>query len=324
MPNVDSGVYFFTALVPICNDGIIEHGDFKSSPVHMVRDALETLPTALQSPAAEAVGIQSPFARSLRTHFARLFVLDQPHFNGRDHSDVLLDTVQQLAGKGTGPLIPQPVDELTCPYLVVMINFDPRPDLSAEPRTYLEELWTLMEAELRAVLAWCYGFPEVRDARSFADFMIACQVETTMPFHDYGLNPAALPAFSLLYLVVAPVAGLILPWLLPFFGVSGWIAAPASLLLFLGGLVFDVQWVLRLGARPFPAVPHATLPDVLKALYLQQGFVRLAISQQGRSPAEQGAAFRAFLIATRPSDTLSPTQPPAVVRSQTKDDTTWA
>ena len=45
MPNLDGGHYFFTALLPIDNHGIVEHGAFKSSPVHMVRDALEALPT---------------------------------------------------------------------------------------------------------------------------------------------------------------------------------------------------------------------------------------------------------------------------------------
>ena len=49
MPNLDGGHYFFTALVPICNVGIVQHEAMKSSPIHMVREALETLPTALQS-----------------------------------------------------------------------------------------------------------------------------------------------------------------------------------------------------------------------------------------------------------------------------------
>jgi len=49
MPNLDGGHYFFTALLPIDNRVIVEHGAMKSSPVHMVRDALEALPTALQT-----------------------------------------------------------------------------------------------------------------------------------------------------------------------------------------------------------------------------------------------------------------------------------
>ena len=80
MPNLDGGHYFFTALLPIDNHGIVEHGSFKSSPVHMVRDALEALPTALQTRESEKIGIQSPFARSLRTHFVRMFLIDAPHF----------------------------------------------------------------------------------------------------------------------------------------------------------------------------------------------------------------------------------------------------
>ena len=49
--------------------------------------------------------MNSPFSRNLRTHFTRLVVLDQPQFNGRDHSDALVNAI-------TNPnlLAPQPVD----------------------------------------------------------------------------------------------------------------------------------------------------------------------------------------------------------------------
>jgi len=110
MPNLDGGHYFFTAVVPVCNRGIVEHQGMKSSPIHMVREALETLPTALQSRAAEEVGIQSPFARSTRTHFARFVVLDQPFYNGRDRADALLSAIQD-----TDLLKAQPHDLLACP-----------------------------------------------------------------------------------------------------------------------------------------------------------------------------------------------------------------
>ena len=105
MPSFDGGHYFFTALVPVCNRGIVEHQGFgheamRSSPIHMVREALETLPTALQSRASEEVGIQSPFARSTRTHFARLVVLDQPFYNGRDRADAIISTTASAFSRG--------------------------------------------------------------------------------------------------------------------------------------------------------------------------------------------------------------------------------
>src|ERR1700761_9168868 len=105
MPDLDGGHYFFTALLPIGNRGIVEHGPFKSSPVHMVRDALEALPTALQTREAEKIGIQSPFARSLRTHFVRIFVIDAPAYNGRDPQDSIVSAIEK-----TDLLKPQPVD----------------------------------------------------------------------------------------------------------------------------------------------------------------------------------------------------------------------
>src|ERR1700760_4527586 len=92
MPDLDGGHYFLTALLPIDNRGIVEHEGFKSSPVHMVREALETLPTALQSPAAEAIGVQSPSAPGPRTPLSRFVVIDQPFFNGRDPSDAVVGT----------------------------------------------------------------------------------------------------------------------------------------------------------------------------------------------------------------------------------------
>ncbi len=176
MPNLDGGHYFLTALLPVDNEGIVEHGPFKSSPIHMVRDALEALPTALQSKAAEEVGIQSPFARSVRTHLARFVVIDAPFSNGRDPADSIV-----TAALHTDLLAAQPVDRLSCPYILFCADFDP---VGEEPRSYLEELWTKAERELSSVFQYCYGFGAVKDAASFAAFFIACQIETTMPFND--------------------------------------------------------------------------------------------------------------------------------------------
>ena len=50
MPNFDGGHYFLTAILPIDNGGVFQHAGVVSSPVNLVRDALEALPTALQSP----------------------------------------------------------------------------------------------------------------------------------------------------------------------------------------------------------------------------------------------------------------------------------
>lgn len=316
MPNLDGGHYFFTAIVPIKNDVIVEHEGLRSSPVHMVREALETLPTALQSPEAVEIGIQSPFARSLRTHFARFVVLDQPFFNGRDHSDALADAL-----RGTDLLVPQANDVLACPYLLVMIDFDPQTDFdtkagAAEPRHYCEELWRLMPRELEAVFRYCYGFPAVRDAKTFADFLLPCQVETTMPFNDYWVGKPQLPTLSRALLIAPPAIGVALPLLAALFHRLSWpTGLVLALVLGLAGLAVDYWIVMRRGARPLPAAPDASLRHVLKALYLQQAFTRLAIAQQGADPQARGAAFRQFLATHRPDDLAGPTQMPGVIGS---------
>jgi hypothetical protein len=312
MPNLDGGHYFFTAVVPVCNVGIVEHEGMKSSPIHMVREALETLPTALQSPVTERTGIQSPFARSLRTHFARFVVLDEPFYNGRDHEDALVAAVT-----GVDLLKPQPDDVLSCPYLLVMIDFDPiSADGRGEPRAYFQELWERMPEELTAVFRYCYGFSAVKDPASFADFILPCQVETTMPFNDYWVGAPPLSSISKTGLIAIPVAGLALPLLAAAFGQWSWATGFwLGLLLFAIGVVIDFAWIMRRGAKPFPANPEGSLRHVLKALYLQQAFTRFAAEQQGRSPTASGAAFRTFLTTCQPANLAGPTQAPGVIRS---------
>ncbi|KTF68509.1 hypothetical protein ACNFJ7_05690 [Sphingomonas sp. HT-1] len=332
MANIDVSSYFFTAAVPVCNEGIVEHDGIKSSPIHVVREVLETLPTALQSHATEEIGLNSPFSRNLRTHFTRFVILDQPYFNGRDHSDALVNAI-----RGTNLLEPQPVDQITCPYIFWTIDFDLLdPSGAGEPRRYLEELWGQMEPELRSIFQYCYDFDTVTDAASFASYIQRCQIETTMPFHDYWYVPPKLSSISILGLALLPGAGALMllaslaawilrwtgwAWAAGFAGWSGWAWMPwAGLALLVLGLVVDYYWVLWKGRQPYPAAPGSDLRNVLKALYLQQAFTRFAIAQQHRDPAEWGAAFRAFLTANRPGDLDGPTQPAGVIRSKLPGD----
>jgi hypothetical protein len=311
MPSLDGGHYFLTALLPIDDRGIIEHDGLRSSPVHMVREALETLPTALQSPASARIGLQSPFARSLRTHFARFVVIDAPFDNGRDPADSILSAIQ-----GTDLLSPQPLDRLNCPYLFFAAEFDPAGDGASEPRAYLEELWTLAESELKSIFEFCYGFEQVAVAADFAAYVIRGEVETTMPFNDYWTNPPPFPSLATWQLAGPPLLGLILgiaapailhwPW---------WGGILFALALTLSGVWVDYAWVMAAGARPLPTAPNSTLKDVLKALYLQQAFARFAVTHQGSSPAELRAAFQDFVVRTRPDDVTGPTQPPGVIRT---------
>jgi hypothetical protein len=312
MPNLDGGHYFFTALLPIDNHGIVEHGPFKSSPVHMVRDALEALPTALQTRESEKIGIQSPFARSLRTHFVRMFLIDAPAYNGRDSGDTLISTI-----RGINPLQAQPVDRLACHYLAFIGDFDPAGDGAAEPRSWLEELWRLARPELCSVFEYCFQFDPHGDGAAFADFVMKGQIETTMSFNDYWTITPPIANLGGAQLAIAPALGALAAvgfaamghW--PWWAGLGLVVALAA-----AGVVFDYFLINYLGGKPFPTAPNSTLRDVLKALYLQQAFTRFAVAQQGSSPAQLRAAFADFAAATRPDDLSGPTQPPGVVRSQ--------
>src|SRR6266700_3499824 len=90
MPTFDGGHYFLTVLVPIGTDPV-KDGDALTSPIHALRKRLDVLAPAAQTPTSD--GKQSPFARDLRTHFARFVIIDDVAYNGRDGRNVALVTV---------------------------------------------------------------------------------------------------------------------------------------------------------------------------------------------------------------------------------------
>ncbi len=315
MPNFDGGHYFLTALIPVRTDYVADGSSTAmiTSHVHALRQALIALPTALQSPATEEIGVNSPFARCRRTHFARLTVMDDVAYNGRLQRDPIVATITKR-----DPHSADPVDVLPHPYLIVVADFDATDGEPATLATWLRDLWSVMEPEWREILSHCHG--EVHDAGSFARLIARCQVETTMPFNDYW--PGAPPLKGLpLARLAAPVAISAVVFLAGLLGTlfvrhpGGW-----KLLLALGfiGLIVTIwlayREIMAKGALPFPAAPRADLPGVLKSLYLQQQFTRFAIDHQGQDDAALHAAFGEFLRTHRPEDTASPTQPPGVVR----------
>ena len=319
MPNLDGGHYFLTTLLPIDNKRIFRENGVVSAAVDLVREALEVLPTALQSPATEEIGIESPFARSQHTHFARLFVIDNPADNGRDP----VNTLASL-GEKVDLLQAQPVDKLACPDLVFVADFDPQgaPDGKDEPRAYLKELWGVAHRELSSVLEHCYTFTPDITADGFADLVNKGHVETTLTFNDYWTITPPLPTLPLWPLAIPPIVGLIIGGAIGFglcaFGLPSWVGWLVGILAAigfgLGGLFVDVQTILAWGEKPFPTAPNSTLRDVLKALYLQQAFAKFARDHQGQSAAQLRAAFAVFANETRPADVSGPTQPPGVVR----------
>jgi hypothetical protein len=316
MPNFDGGHYFLTTLIPIrsglCADPRTDAT--VTSHLHELRATLAALPTALQTPATEKIGLNSPFARSTRTHFARFAILDDVAFNGRGQRD----PIKVALKLSPQPNVTDPVDRLPCSYLIFVVDFDAANGSDAARDDYLTHLWSLMQDELRGILMHCDGHERLVDAAGFVRLIRDCQVETTMPFNDYwqGAPPLSpLPLKPLLVPAIVAAAALVLGVLAALLFRPGfWWLALAGLVALPLALWWAYSRINAAGAQPFPTAPHSDLPGVLKALYLQQKFTRLAIETQGAPPAVLHAAFGEFLAMHRPQDTAAPSQKPGVVR----------
>lgn len=315
MPNFDGGHYFYTGLVPIPRQPAPRPGDGSmTAPSDIVREALAVLPNYSQ---AAGVARTSPFARCPRTHFARLALLEDTAFNGRDPIDAIKGMVT-----GVDLLVHQPVDHLSTPWLLFEADFDAA-DGSAESRdSWACELWDTMSAELRSVFHHCHSFDKVADGAAFAAYLGRAQIETYMSFNDYGLETVPLKSLSM-----KRVAALILG-VLALFLVAAWLLQrelalnlgwPLWIVVGLVGLAAGLwaayRLIMRVGARPFPTAPDSDLKSVLKGLYLQRHLTRFAIDHQRDTPEALHAAFGAFLAGHAPADVERPTQTPGVLTS---------
>ncbi|GAA6180818.1 hypothetical protein NBRC116594_22560 [Shimia sp. NS0008-38b] len=330
MPDLDSGHIFLTTFAPI-----LDSGAQAAQPVSFTqaaRIALAKMPTAMQSPATQKSGTTSPFAASKRTHLARMFVLNDTIYNGRESKNALLSILSR-----DDPAVSKPVDRLNTSYLVFCAEIDAvtedgaaLPDqLNAQEqrdvrRSYACSLWETMEADLRAVYVNCVGFDTVRTADDFADYLDRCHVPTTMPFHDYYLEPPAfnkLPWIWLLTLVVVPLLFTLIAFALRIFGVGSMpLIGMNTLTAFLLGLALTVgagalaaRFILSNGDKPLPPAEFDDLPSVLKSLYLQQHFADFVVEAQGSSPQDLHQQFGEFLKTHKPRDRNEPTQVPGVI-----------
>jgi hypothetical protein len=320
MPNFDGGHYFLTTLVPVRTDRDLPAGRTVTSHLDNLLDVLSTLPTAQQTEECVTFGINSPFARNTRTHFARFAVIQDVAYNGRDPQDAL-----KTAVAGPNPVIPQPVDRLSCPFLLFSADFDAATDAPGELVSYLRGLWETMEPELVAIFGNCVGFENVTDAASFATYIQRCQVETTMSFNDYWRTSPPLTSISIPWLLApaaitggAMVLGLLAWPISVLAGHGAGIWPMIALFGFLGlalSLFSAYRRVMKRGSQPFPTAPDSNLPSVLKALYLQQKFTRFIIDMQGQSAERLHAGFAEFIETHKPRDLVGPTQKPGVIKS---------
>jgi hypothetical protein len=330
MPTYDGGHYFLTVLVPIKTTPV-KVGQVVTSPVHALRKRLSMLPTADETPACG--GGQSPFARNTRNHFVRFVIIDDVAYVGRSGRNVLLGNITH-----DKLVVAQSQDHLKCPFLVLAVDFDAKNGSAQDRDSYLAELWSTMEKELRDIFGFCEGFDaKVKDAASFAAYMAACQLETTMSFNDYYVDPLNLPTWpSKLYVGAIAVAGvaaalgvigtLVLLVAQLFTPAWQWALACTVGLTLLGvvaaGLAILAAYltIMAAGHKPFPAAPDSDLPSVLKSLHLRKAFTRFAIDHQmdavGKAaPSAQKLYddFAAFVAANKPNDLKAPTQLPGVI-----------
>jgi hypothetical protein len=328
MPTYDGGHYFLTVLVPIKTKPVNDD-QAVTSPVHALRKRLNMLPTAVETPAGG--GEKSPFAGSERTHFARFVIIDDVAYVGRSGRNVL--AVSAAKEKLT---VAQPQDHLKCPFLLFVADFDAKSGSAAERDSYLAELWK--EPQLREIFGFCHGFEsKVTDAASFAAYLAACQIETTMSFNDYYIDRLNLPAWPIKW-YLGTIIGAAGVTALGVIGTLVLVVAQLFTQSWLSGLNYAIALALlgtvalglallaayaslmAAGAKPFPAAPDSDLPTVLKALRLRREFTRFAIDNQMQAVGKDAASaqklcdnFAAFVAANKPNDLQGPTQAPGVI-----------
>jgi hypothetical protein len=332
MPTFDGGHYFYTGLFPLRLEPQQRKDGSFTVPSHLLREALAALPNFSEAPGQRWV---SPFARCHVTHFVRLAVIDEPAFNGRVSKDAIF-------GRGGDPLVHQPVDLLSRPWLMVTVDFD-APDGSDPSRDqWAAGLWELMKPELVAIFEHCCEFScreevksshrdpfkPVQSGADFAAYLARGQIETTMSFNDYGVDPPPLKDLSIGTLkalaIVPPLlfgfGAAYLRWA-PFHRPQHWqfwhwhwdcggilLVFAATLMGLMLGLWLVYTMVMRRGSRPFPGVADSDLKAVLKGLYLRQRLVDFAIDHQESDPDDLYRAFGELIDHVQPDNVESPTQ----------------
>lgn len=356
MPSFDAGYYSLTSLIPLLperSDPLLWRWQPRAStPVHSLRELLDSLRSVDvpelpgEDPGRQQVARPLPFSGNPRTHFARLVVVEDIAYNGRQRGDTLLDLL-----RGFLPALQAQerdvADHLPCSYLLVLLDFDCPDGSRGSVEAYLNQLWHTMEQEWTLILRHCIGYElnPCRRRQSFLSLILRHEIESTFSFCSYnwaaqaarrwrpgdGLfapprpgNRPALLLLATLPLLLALV--LLIAVLIQGLAGIGSLALAAdpipawrrpALLLLLAGLILTpvLLWpiFLRRANQPWPAQVGTDLRAILKALYLQGRFLQLAEDWQNRSGAPEDSlrqTFRSFLEEARPHDLRAPTLRP--------------
>jgi hypothetical protein len=121
---------------------------------------------------------QSPMAQVPQTYLCRYFVLDDVYTEalaGAEGRGTILDALAFTSPFFYGLGLPKE-EHLKSRYLVFSSNFHGDLDV------YLRGMWNAIGDDVCKVWEYCYGFEQVCDAGSFAEYMKKCQLDVSLFF----------------------------------------------------------------------------------------------------------------------------------------------
>jgi hypothetical protein len=120
----------------------------------------------------------SPLAKVPNTYLCRFFVLDDIYTEslpGASIWDALSDISIIPSNKQRLAALPH-TDRLQSRYLVFSSN------LYGDVDTYLSGMWQNIEADIKSIWQYCYGFEDVNDAASFTAYAKKCCLDASLFF----------------------------------------------------------------------------------------------------------------------------------------------
>src|SRR5580693_10033729 len=163
MANKSGNAYALTTLIPI------RHGVPKQCPEGMAGQTHAACVRYLLQDVFR-VSEDSPMAKVPNTYLSRFYILNDVPYQGK----------------------PATLEHLKSEYLVFSVNFH------GELAPYLQGMWMAVEAEIRTLLRYCFGFEEtVHDSAGFVAYIEKCQIETTFFFNGSTDEPLAVQLKSL-------------------------------------------------------------------------------------------------------------------------------